>query len=56
MSVVMEFVDVLPDELPGVPLERQVEFRIDLVPGVAPIINATYSLALPEIQELSSQL
>ena len=38
------------------PLERQVEFRIDLVPGAAPIAKAHYRLAPPEMQELSTQL
>ena len=33
MPVVSEFPDVFPEELPGIPPERQVEFRIDLVPG-----------------------
>ena len=47
---------MFPEELPGVPPERQVEFRIDLVPGVAPIAKASYHLAPPEMQELSSQL
>ena len=56
VPVVREFADVFPEELPGVPPERQVEFRIDLVPGAAPIAKASYRLAQPEIQELSSQL
>ena len=38
------------------PPERQVEFRIDLVPGAALIAKASYRLAPPEVQELSSQL
>ena len=42
VSVVREFADVFPEELPGVPPERQVEFRIDLVPGAAPIAKAPY--------------
>ena len=54
--MVREFADVFPEELPGVPPERQVEFKIDLVPGAAPIAKASYRLAPPEMQELSSQL
>ena len=54
--IVSEFPDVFPEELPGVPPERQVEFHIDLVPGAAPIAKAPYRLAPPEMQELSSQL
>ena len=37
VPIVREFPDVFPEELPGVPPERQVEFRIDLIPGAAPI-------------------
>ncbi|KAI3751218.1 hypothetical protein L2E82_22266 [Cichorium intybus] len=56
VPVVQEFPDVFPEDLPGIPLERQVEFRIDLVPGAAPIAKAPYRLAPPEMQELSTQL
>ncbi|KAJ9535388.1 hypothetical protein OSB04_un001497 [Centaurea solstitialis] len=56
VPVVSEYPDVFPDDLPGVPPERQVEFRIDLVPGAAPIAKAPYRLAPPEMQELSKQL
>ncbi|KAJ9563654.1 hypothetical protein OSB04_008814 [Centaurea solstitialis] len=56
VPVVSEYPDVFPDDLPGVPPERQVEFRIDLVPGAAPIAKALYRLAPPEMQELSKQL
>ena len=47
--VVTEFADMFPEELPGVPLERQVEFRIDLLPGAAVITKASYRLAPPEM-------
>ncbi|KAD5960569.1 hypothetical protein E3N88_12041 [Mikania micrantha] len=42
--------------LEGLPPPRQVEFRIDLVPGAAPIARAPYRLAPSEMQELSNQL
>ena len=51
-----DFRDFSPEELPGVPPERQVEFRIDLVPDAALIAKAPYWLAPPEMQELSTQL
>ena len=51
-----DYTYVFPEELPGIPPERQVEFRIDLVPGAAPIAKAPYRLAPPEMQELSTQL
>ncbi|KAJ0950618.1 putative nucleotidyltransferase, Ribonuclease H [Helianthus annuus] len=54
--VVCEFPDVFPEELPGLPPHRQVEFQIDLVPGAAPIARAPYRLAPGELQELSNQL
>nr|GFA47048.1 reverse transcriptase domain-containing protein [Tanacetum cinerariifolium] len=45
-----------PEDLPGLPLTRQVEFQIYLVPGVAPIARAPYRLAPSELQELSTLL
>ena len=56
VPVVREFPDVFPEELPGVPPVRQVEFGIDLVPRAAPIAKVPYRLAPPEMQALSSQL
>ena len=54
VPIVHEFLDVFPEELSGVPPERQVEFSIDLVLGAAPIAKAPYRLAPLEMQELSS--
>ncbi|GJZ74670.1 hypothetical protein Tco_0639135 [Tanacetum coccineum] len=56
ISVVREFLDVFPEELPGLPPVRQVEFQIDLILGAAPVARAPYRLAPSEIQELSNQL
>ncbi|GJX62818.1 hypothetical protein Tco_0295718 [Tanacetum coccineum] len=53
--VVREFPKVFPEDLPGLPLIRQVEFRIDLIPGAALVARALYQLAPSEIQELSNQ-
>ncbi|XP_021979376.1 uncharacterized protein LOC110875487 [Helianthus annuus] len=44
LPVVREFPDVFPEELPGLPPHRQVEFQIDLAPGVSPIARAPYHL------------
>ncbi|GKA85778.1 UDP-sugar pyrophosphorylase [Tanacetum coccineum] len=41
-----------PEDLPGLPPTRQVEFQIDLVPGAAPVARAPYRLAPPEIREM----
>ncbi|GJU06661.1 reverse transcriptase domain-containing protein [Tanacetum coccineum] len=56
ISVVREYVDVFPEDLPGLPPLRQVEFRIDLVAGATPVARSPYRLAPSEMQELSSQL
>ncbi|KAM0008028.1 putative nucleotidyltransferase, Ribonuclease H [Helianthus debilis subsp. tardiflorus] len=45
-----------PEDLPGLRPQRQVEFRIDLVPGAATVAKAPYRLAPSEMQELSTQL
>ncbi|GKG40751.1 hypothetical protein Tco_0469963, partial [Tanacetum coccineum] len=51
-----EFPKVFPEDLPGLPPTRKVEFQIDLVPGAAPVARAPYRLAPLELQELSTQL
>ncbi|KAJ9544324.1 hypothetical protein OSB04_024031 [Centaurea solstitialis] len=56
IPVVREFPEVFPEELPGLPPPRQVEFYIDLIPGAGPIAKSPYRLAPSEMQELSSQL
>ncbi|GJV29585.1 hypothetical protein Tco_1386033 [Tanacetum coccineum] len=48
--------EVFPNDLPGLPLPRQVEFKIDLVPGVALVSRAPYRLAPSKIKELSEPL
>ncbi|KAJ0603514.1 putative nucleotidyltransferase, Ribonuclease H [Helianthus annuus] len=56
IPVVREYPEVFPEDLPGLPPQRQVEFHIDLVPGAAPVAKAPYRLAPSEMQELSTQL
>nr|GEU75960.1 putative reverse transcriptase domain-containing protein [Tanacetum cinerariifolium] len=56
IPVVREFPDAFPKDLPGLPLVRQMEFQIDLIPGAAPVARAPYRLAPSEMQELSDQL
>ncbi|GJT19987.1 putative reverse transcriptase domain-containing protein [Tanacetum coccineum] len=56
VPVIRDFPEVFPEELPGLPPPRQVEFRIDLVPGAAPVARAPYRLAPSEMKELSVQL
>ncbi|GJW10750.1 putative reverse transcriptase domain-containing protein [Tanacetum coccineum] len=42
VTIVQNFPDVFPEDLPGLPPTRQVEFQIDLIPGAAPVARATY--------------
>jgi hypothetical protein len=55
-DVVRDYPDVFPQELPGLPLPREVEFCIDLLPGTAPISKAPYHMAPAELEELKKQL
>ncbi|GKD28972.1 putative reverse transcriptase domain-containing protein, partial [Tanacetum coccineum] len=56
VPIVKNFPEVLPEDLPGLPHTKQVEFRIDLVPGATPVARAPYRLALSEMKELADQL
>ncbi|GJX82153.1 putative reverse transcriptase domain-containing protein [Tanacetum coccineum] len=56
VPIIREFLEVFLDDLPGLPPARQVEFQINLVPGVAPVARTPYRLAPAEMQELSTQL
>jgi hypothetical protein len=47
---------VFPDDLPGMPPERAIEFKIELQPGTAPIAKALYKMSPVEIKELKIQL
>ncbi|GJW15749.1 putative reverse transcriptase domain-containing protein [Tanacetum coccineum] len=51
-----DFPEVFPEDLPGLPPTRQVEFQIDLILGAAPVARAPYRLAPSEMKELSEQL
>nr|GFC00893.1 hypothetical protein [Tanacetum cinerariifolium] len=50
--IVSEFPDVFPNELPGIPPVRKVEFNIELIPGAEPISKAPYRMAPIELKEL----
>ena len=56
VPVVRDFLDVFPDDLPGLPQEREIDFPIDLVPGTAPIYLPPYKMAPTELKELKTQL
>ena len=55
-QVVCEYVDVFPDELPGLPPHRDVDFDIELHPGISPISMTPHRMAPVELQELRVQL
>ncbi|GJR29634.1 putative reverse transcriptase domain-containing protein [Tanacetum coccineum] len=56
VPTVRDFSEAFPEDLPGLPPIRQVEFQIDLVPGDALVARAPYRLASSEMEELSTQL
>nr|GEU70250.1 putative reverse transcriptase domain-containing protein [Tanacetum cinerariifolium] len=56
LLVVQKFPEVFPEDLPGIPPTRQVEFRIDLIPGAAPVSRAPYRLEPSKMKELAEQL
>ncbi|KAA3465922.1 DNA/RNA polymerases superfamily protein [Gossypium australe] len=54
--IVCEYQDVFLEKLPGLPPDREIEFRIELVPGAAPISIASYRMAPTDLKELKVQL
>ncbi|KAM6550987.1 hypothetical protein CsatB_000795 [Cannabis sativa] len=54
--LVCEFFDVFPEDLPGLPPTREIEFVIELVPGAEPVSKAPYRMAPAELKELKIQL
>ncbi|KAL5556113.1 hypothetical protein UlMin_038349 [Ulmus minor] len=56
VPTVRDFVDVFPEELPGLPPDREIQFEIELLPGTAPISKAPYRMAPAELKELQTQL
>jgi hypothetical protein len=56
VRTVFEFPDVFPEELPGMPSDREIEFVIELVPITAPIFKRPYRMATNQLAELKEQL
>jgi len=56
IHVVHEFEDVFPDEVPGLPPNREAEFSIDLVPRTGPVSMAPYRMAPAKLVELKKQI
>jgi hypothetical protein len=56
IRTVSEYLNVFPEELPGMPPDREIEFVIELVPGIAPIFKRPYRMATNQLAELKEQL
>ena len=56
IPMVCEFLDVFLDELPRLPPDRDVEFKIELLPGTTPISRRPYRMPPNELAELKVQL
>eukprot|EP00253_Pinus_taeda_P015904 PITA_15904 len=56
IPVIQEFSDVFPEEIPGLPPRRDIDFTIELVPGSTPVSRAPYRMSIPELTELKMQL
>jgi hypothetical protein len=56
IPMVQNFLNVFLDDLPGMPPERDIEFKIELQPGTAPIAKAPYKMSPIELVELKIQL
>ncbi|GKC35155.1 putative reverse transcriptase domain-containing protein [Tanacetum coccineum] len=54
--VVRDFPEVFPDDLSRLPPIREIEFRIELIPGATPVAKSPYRLTPSELEELSGQL
>jgi hypothetical protein len=56
IRVVQDFPDVFPEELPGMPPDRDIEFLIQLLPGTPPISKRSYRMPVNELVELKKQI
>jgi hypothetical protein len=54
--VAQEYCDVFPADLPGMPQNRDIEFIIELLPGMPPISKRPYRMAVNELMELKKQI
>jgi hypothetical protein len=56
IKVVQEYPDVFPEDLPGMPPYRDIEFIIELLPGTPPISKRPYRMSINELVELKKQI
>ena len=54
--IVCDYSDVFPEQLPGLPPQREIDFAIDVVPGATPASITSYRMAPMELKELKLQL
>jgi hypothetical protein len=55
IMIVFKYLDVFPEELPGMPPDHDIEFVIELIPGTAPIFKRPYRMAANQLTELKEQ-
>jgi hypothetical protein len=56
IGIVREYPDVFPEELPGMPSDRDIEFMIELLPGTPPISKRPYRMPVNELVKLKKQI
>ena len=56
MPVVKDYPDVFPEELPGMPPDRDIEFLIELSPGTGPISKRPYRMVTNDLEEIKKQI
>ena len=56
VAIVQDFTDVFPEDLPGMPIDREIDFCIDVIPGAQPVSKIPYRMATVELKELKTQL
>jgi hypothetical protein len=56
IRVVQEYLDVFPEDLPGIPLDHNIKFIIELLPGTPPISKRPYRMPINELVELKKQM
>nr|AAL31683.1 putative polyprotein [Oryza sativa Japonica Group]ABF97729.1 retrotransposon protein, putative, Ty3-gypsy subclass [Oryza sativa Japonica Group] len=56
VPVVQEYLDIFPEELSSLPLDREIEFIIELLPGTTPISKRSYRMPINELEELKKQI
>ena len=54
--ILREYRDVFPEEVPGLPPRRDIDFSIELAPGAVPVSRKPYQMITPELVELKLQL